>query len=186
MKHSRIFPATLVLICCSIALSGCGSKQHDKGKYELLAQNGSVYRLNKQTGEVLFINSTWSEVIQGTSTNEVQTNHLTYLGEVKPNWLGDIKLSLKTTWRQNTLYYIFTMSPYDHVSSIIKTTSNAQLVLTVLDHDGFKLLAIPITLADLSATPGDKLESFQLNENMPCDLDTYQRIDGYSVHTVGF
>lgn len=180
--------AVISVFLFSLFLTGCGPKEHEY-KYELTpaTKDGGVYRLNKQSGEVLLIAAQASLIVQGTESVGATTNLVVDWGQMQLSQLGDVKVKLKTNWRGGKLYYLFTVSPYDHLSSIIKTAPNAQFFVSLYDGDGFRIFVIPINVADLTPTPspGDKIDSVDMNANITCDLSAYQSLKNWSVSRSG-
>ena len=191
MKPKIAFPPLHILVvlaaisCCTLV--GCGSKAHEHGKYELSEQSkdGGVYRLNKETGEMLFITASLSMPVEGTEVVDVTTNRVQNWRSIKINQLGDVKVELKTNWRHGRLYYLFTVSPYDHISSIINTAPKGNFFLSMSNANGFRLFGIQINLADLTTTPtsNDKIYSYEMTASVPCDLETYQSIENWAVYS---
>lgn len=181
-------PLNILVVLAAVSyctLVGCGSKEHEHGKYELSEQSkdGGVYRLNKETGEVLFITAGLSMPVEGTEVVDVATNRFISWNNLKVNQLGDVKVELKTDWRRGRLYYHFIVSPYDHILSIIKNAPKGKFSLAMQDTKGFRLFETDINLADLTptATSDDKINLFETTASVPCDLETYQSLATWSV-----
>lgn len=182
-----LFAAALIGV---ILTSGCDSKEkkESKNKFDLLTtKDGIVYRINKQSGEVLLIAAQSSTLVEGTENIESNTNRVEIWDTIAPSELGDIKVGLKTNWRNGKLYYIFTAQPYDHIKSILQTSADAQFLIYLYDADGFLITVLQVKLAEMTpSAPPFKVPTFEMNASLACDLDSYKTIASWAVSRTGF
>lgn len=190
MKIKAVGSVFAVIIV--VFVLGCSSKeqQHSGDRWDLVAgKDGIVYRINKHSGEVDLIAGKSSVIIQGTENVSSKTNHIVDWGKISMSDLGDIKVQLKTNWRDGNFYYIFKASPFDHFQSIIKTAkSDAQFFVSFYDDDGFLISTLSIKVGEMQISPfsGSKPDTFELNATSTCSFDIYASLKSWSISRIGF
>lgn len=120
-------------------------------KYELVASGNNVYRINKITGQVQQIKGT--RFIGIDKILNVKLSQITQLKAWDDLTIGakDVKVSLKTLWRDGRLYYKVTLSQSKIIDDIIKKENyytSYGINLCLEDKNGFIIKIIPIQLSD--------------------------------------
>jgi hypothetical protein len=189
MRRAAIIAALAVI--ASIVV-GCGSKV--SSKWDLLTtKDGSVYRINKQTGEVALIAGTQAVRVEETGSAKDDApgkSRVTVWPAQQIKQLGGVKTEMKTNWRDGKLYYLFQVSPYAGriESERHKTGSSALFVAHFYDQDQFEILTLPINLSGLfgALDEGGKVASLTANEASICTLGTYDSIKTCVIGWSGF
>lgn len=189
----RFVFATLSILAVATVLTGC-DRTEKKDTHELVtAGNGLVYRINKTSGEVSLIAGaqiTKLDEWRAGKKDEPKKSYMIDWPEHKLSHLGDIKLELKTTWREGKMYYVFRVSPYAGrvETERGKTTSYARFNANFYDSDGFEILTIPIKLSEMTQTVDDKGKpvSLNMNANTTLTLETYEALKIWAVGWNGF
>ena len=174
----------LSFLFIALFLSGCDSNQ-----YQIVtAQDGSLYRFNKKTGEL-------SVVMEGKKVAKKRENSQPL--DKPSDWKElrcpgkDLKVKLETVWRENKLCYRFSVMPYtslarifekkkqDYVYSLMKPGFTVELV----DNNGFMIKDIKINLWSMTKVPLKEGagEELVMNAQIDCTKDSYMSIGGYNV-----
>lgn len=167
-----------------LLFSGCDSNQ-----YQIVtAQDGSLYRFDKKTGEL-------SAVAEGKKPAKKIENiqpldkPSDWKESVYPG--KNLRVKLETVWRENKLCYKFSVTPYkslerifekkkqDYVYSLMKPGFTVELV----DKNGFMVKDIKITLWNMARVPAKdgSREELVMNAQIDCTKDSYMSIGGYNV-----
>ena len=185
----RLFYVTALAMLAVLAV-GCDQK---KGWDLVTTKDGFVYRINKQTGEVSLIAGTQAAKVEETTSSKsdsTETNHVVTWRAQQNKQLGDLKIEMKTNWRDGKLYYIFQVSPFAGRidSELQKSPSYARFIVRLYDRDGFELLTIPINLSDMVKKVDDtgKAASLDVNTTTTCSLETYSALSSWTVGWAGF
>lgn len=181
MNSTTPLLSIFIVLGGSLFFSGCDQNKNDKYQISQPTKDGAVYRLNRQSGEVLMIVGQQSMLVEGTGSESTKTNHL-LTWQYQLSQLGDATANLKTTWRDGKLCYIFSVSPYDRISR--KAKADAKFYLMFYDHDGFRLTIVPISFSEMST--GGKDNTSDIDADTVLDLPTYQAIANWNVGTSGF
>jgi hypothetical protein len=178
------------LAMLAVLAVGCDQK---KGWDLVTTKDGFVYRINKQTGDVSLIAGTQAAKVEETTSfkkDDAQTNHVVVWPAQQNKQLGDLKITMKTNWRDGKLYYIFQVSPFAGriESELQKSPSYARFIVRLYDQDGFELMTIPVSLSDMVKTVDDtgKAASLYVNTTVTCSFETYSALYSWGVGWAGF
>ncbi len=174
-------------------LTGCDRAER-KETHELVnAGNGLFYRINKTSGEISLISGgqiTKLDEWQPGKKGELKESYMIDWPEKTLSQVGDLKLELKTTWREGKMFYNFRVSPYAGriETERDKTTSFARFNVNFYDSDGFEILTLPIKLSEMIRRVDDKgkATSMIIQANTTLTVKTYEAISTWSVGWAGF
>ena len=219
MKNSHFIRFHLCIsICVAVLLTGCGSNERSdfKSKWELSQprdKDGLVYRLNKESGEVYLLVGKQAIMVEGTENSDTKKPQtaakeawVSYQFENLGKSTGKVEAQLKTDWRDNKMYYIFSLkgNTTNYLEQLQNASPNAQFDISLYDGGGFMVLQIPVKLSDVSQ-PSYRVAKFdksfgnlagvsmivvprtlEINSSAICSYDTYNRLKGWFVQAMGF
>jgi hypothetical protein len=185
--------ATIAAVAIVAILTGCDRAERTETHELVNAGNGLVYRINKTSGEVSLIAGaqiTKLDEWRAGKKDEPKKSYMIDWPERTLSHLGDIKLELKTTWREGKMFYIFRVSPYAGrvETERDKATSYARFNVNFYDSDGFEILTLPIKLSEMTRKVDDKGKpaSLSMNANTTLTVETYEAIKAWAVGWAGF
>lgn len=190
--HLALTAAALLSLFTSACNRQNSSKEIPAAQYELVPSHaGAVYRLNKNSGEVIEISGSHYQKLDEWTTP--QTNSGKVWPTITRHGLREVKFDLKTGYWDGKLYYILTVSPYPGKTTgeVEKMTSaeleadiNRQIWLSFFDADGFRRFDVAVSLPlVISVDNGKKGEARNdyLNNGRPCAPETYEALKSWSV-----
>ena len=188
-RRSAIIPAVAMVAI----LTGCDRAER-KETHELVnAGNGLFYRINKTSGEISLISGgqvTKLDEWQPGKKGKLKESYMIDWPEKTLSQLDDLKLELKTTWREGKMLYNFRISPCtDRIKTEReKTASYARFNVNFMDSDGFEVLTLPIKLSEMIQRVDDKGKamSMTMQANTTLTVETYEAISTWSVGWAGF
>lgn len=165
----------------------------DVGRYSLeQGKDGRLYRVDKKTGKVAVLEG--DKVINLTTPEEQEREKSSLEALSAPKkWktiylkmLGDVTLTLRTSWRENKMYYIFDITPYterlkknreSNYSSLTSFTINME------DLAGFNLLKIKIPLLSMNSIVdrSNKVIGLTINSETDCSIEKYKDFTNWDV-----
>ena len=161
-------------------LFGCSSKE----EYQMsTSEGGRIYRLNKKTGAISLIEGYNITNLQEPKASESSSNIDSLLFKSK-EWQEltlptnpNLKVNLKTIWRDGKLFYILYVAPVTDKLKEARTgfLSNNKFTLQLTDANGFYLLEIPIPLKSMTEIVDNNGNATYLsaNDNVSCTSETY-------------
>ena len=179
----------------AILLVACDSKESTENWGLVASSNGLVYRINKTTGGVsLIAGEQGTELVELNERNrdDAKKNYLKDWPVQIIEPLGDITVSLKTTWRDGKLHY--QLSAYPYRSALKKAReeksilADAAFVIVLFDRDGFELESIPVRISAMSGIVDDsgKISAMRATGSRVCSVDTYDALGSAAVQWAGF
>ena len=180
----KALPGSIAFLMIIFMLSGCDSNQ-----YQIVTgSDGSLYRFNRKTGELLLAESQRSG-IKSTENESLLDKPVNWKESRFP--AKNLKARLETVWRENKLCYKFSVYPYksmerifakkkqDYIYSIMKPGFNIELI----DRNGFMVKEIKINLWNMTKVMGDDgLEKeLTMNSQIDCTKQSYRSIGGYTI-----
>lgn len=125
-----------------------------QGPYKIIEANGT-YRLNQRTGEVA--------LIDGLNLRNLKSMPKPNLKEAVLTWptqkiaSGKMSVSVKTTWKEGTLYYNLVVTPpLDKFNQLREQYFATKLIgLSFQDENGFEMLNIPVEIQHLTQISDD-------------------------------
>jgi hypothetical protein len=120
-------------------------------------------------------------------TTDIEKNNITALNTVK-TWhninlpqLDNVKLSLKTRWKDGNLYFIFTVMPPEKLRFYIRVKV-IRFVLYLYDSDGFVIIKKLIDINDMDniVDEQDEYIGLEINSSIPCTAEAYLSIKDWS------
>jgi hypothetical protein len=181
----------LIGLFCSTIFIGCEQSPYQITKSE----DGTVYRLNKKTGELFVIKDNKLIPLE-TPEMEQAKKALDKVLEEPIDWgeyeiTGkDIMVKLKTAWRDGKIYYECIAFPYKALDRFyrLRYSDSQQFLLqkfTIGLHDknNFLIKEIPIYIKDMTILIGGKGErdALGLNSNVELSRNDYENISVCSV-----
>jgi hypothetical protein len=157
--------------------------------YVMSSQNGKMYRLNTQTGQLALIED---ETITILDMPEPTQRLFTPLHEAK-HWseysipdVGNIKANLSTSWRQGKLYFVFKASPFNEkIRKGLETDMFNQKRFTVnlLDKNGFVLVTFPVPLRGLTRIVDENGKPAEVVQrgNIQCSAKIYKDLENLDI-----
>jgi len=170
-------------IFTSIVLILLFSSCSNNSNYEIIeSEYGSLYRLNKNTGEVKIIEGRLIKDMYELNTEEnvLIDKDPMYWPEFVISHLDSLAFNLRTRWREGYMYYIFDVSPY--TEGLQEARTRGRFILNLSDRYGFQLLEIPINISDMIGMVDDKGErrGLSIDGRISCTLDTYMEINNWT------
>jgi hypothetical protein len=187
MLNSYQLGSKLKLLIIFILLVSVGC-QRGNPDYELISNGGTLYRLNKRTGKIDMIFG--KEIIPlEDRTREIQ-KMISSISERSKTWpeetlpvAGGLKINLKTRWKDNYLYFIFSVSPYKNLREAYRANLSSQgFTLRFYDAEGFQIFEIEVKLSDMSRIVDEKGEPIylEINSRVPCNVETYFAMEAWT------
>lgn len=179
---------TLSISILLISLNGCRYVEQQLGvegelpdTFTIMAsKDGSAYRLNKKTGEILFINEFCSTLVSGTEKGAKSSLPL-------PKFLNEInftkhKFNLSIKWLDGYLYYRFTVAPASE-SLAAKRIEYYSFTLYLDDSFGYTIIENEIPLIKLSHVVDEKgkITHYEYKGKVSCSLTVYNNIQSWNV-----
>jgi hypothetical protein len=170
--------------------SGCDSKSSDQFELQQDKQ-GRTIRLNKATGEIAVLQGTELVAIKTPEQSRTSASVRVGLATAKEWPSVDLKTiapglmaNLQTSWRDEKLYYQFTLSAVPKLNALINERSplrSFEVLLT--DPAGFNVVTIRVPLESLirEIDADGKAESYDANDSTPCAEDIYRSAVGWNV-----
>lgn len=142
-KKAFIITSGILLLAAFLLLMNLLSN-----KFQLTASNGNVYRVNQVTGDVVMIKGTRLVRIDKDDTDKLGL----YLREIN---IKNVNCNMMAVWRNDKLYYTFSVSPYTGAVKKIKQDSNYSdahkgFNAKLLDANQFVIAEIPLKIMDLT------------------------------------
>lgn len=172
------------------SLLGCGQERYKitEGK------DGKAYRLDKKTGEMVLIEDNKIIPLETVESKRAKRTHEKILenpiewGEVQiPG--HNLKVKLKTSWRESKLYYEFTVFPYSSLERIYNKKESDPyygvdygFTIGLVDKNSFVIIKIPISLwiMDKFVNESGEISGLLINSNIGLSKDEYEAMATYS------
>lgn len=165
----------------------------DVGRYSLeQGEDGRLYRVDNKTGKVAVLEGDKVVDLFTPEEREQEKRSLEALSAPK-KWtvislkmLDNVNLALRTSWRENKMYYIFDVTPYtkrlreNRESDYASLTS---LTINMKDLAGFNLLKIKIPLISMNGVidSSNKVIGLTINSETDCSVEKYKDIANWDV-----
>ena len=116
--HSARRPAGIIVaaVAASILLGGC---LQTEPPFEVTATGNGAYLLNKDTGELKFIDGTRLLPVEAPSTAISASGSAKTWGVDQPSGAPGVSVSLRTKYRDGQMLYVARATPY---AGVIETT----------------------------------------------------------------
>jgi hypothetical protein len=175
-------------------LSSC-----EQNPYQLVkGENGTVYRLNKKTGQISIIKDDKVidlETPEAIAVKKIREKTLEELKEWGERQIPGKKLyvKLETSWRENKLLYKFTAYPYESLKAILSSKnldyytalqrSQQKFIIELLDKNGFVIKEIDIKLWEMTRIVDEEGNPIEMvmNSQIDCSKEIYESINDYSI-----
>lgn len=124
---------------------------------------------------------------------ELRQQEIARLAEAK-NWsvitipsLSNLTVSLRTSWRDGVMYYVFTALSYNSISNsyLINNSVNpySHFKISMVDRNGFTLLEIEIPITSMTRMVDDAevVKGFIISKNIYCALESYKNFYNWNL-----
>lgn len=178
----------LAAAAASILLGGCLQKEPP---FEVTATGNSAYLLNKETGELKFIDGTRLLPVEAPSTGVSASGSAKTWGVDQPPGAPGVSVSLRTKYRDGQMLYVARATPY---AGLIETTrsnrlSGAAFSIYLADSDNFPVgEMIDLLLRDGTPLVGSdgKPGSLEWSGSQAMSASDYAAIAGTATGWRGF
>lgn len=170
----------IVLVLILFAVSSC--EQSELNKYELKNVDNKIIRLNKKTGEMIVIDGT---EITKIDDQFIQKNLLEKYSIYKPRYFnkrafpeskGLMKADLALKWRDNKIFYRYTIYPYNE--KVYESFGSDSITIQFTDIDGFTVKSVTVSLNSLSRIVNDEgiPNAWSYEGSFSCNKELFQQM----------
>jgi hypothetical protein len=142
----------LILLLFAVGVVGLGTR------YKTVAMNDKVLMVERWTGRALFIYSDGS-------TNVVESSRSLrgpfLMSKTSPSYAG-VQFRGKLKWRSGKTYFLVTSQPYNDVLKSARKNRKRQLVIDLMDREGFVVKTLWIPVSKMSALQNGEGETTSL------------------------
>jgi hypothetical protein len=152
------------------------------GRYAFEKTDGGFYRVDKWTGETTWVvGGEANKVIMPMEKEELE-ERLSSIKEFKEAIIpigsnNNLKVSLKTIWRNGKLFYNIKCKPYDQNLIALMNKKSPHITFLLVDKNNFSVLHHSVNLTDMRRSlDNNGVEYLETSGNITIDRTTYSHV----------
>jgi hypothetical protein len=155
-----------------------------ESEYELSTHGGTLYRLDKRSGQISVVEGSKIITLEEPTTDIVKEN-INVLSKTK-TWrninlpqLDTLEVGLRTRWRDGNLYFIFKAKMLGPPGLYPRLR---RFLLKLYDSDGFVIIEKRIDINDMGIIVDERGKhiGMEINSSIPCTAEAYLSIENWS------